>query len=85
MSKVRSRQTSAGAGASATPSRIKRNSSVPRQFQREHPCPSTGLQTGPCPGYIQDHIVPLRRGGADTVDNLQWEKTAEAKAKDRLE
>jgi hypothetical protein len=29
------------------------------EFQRQHPCPSTGRATGACPGYIKDHIVPL--------------------------
>ncbi len=65
--------------------RIKRSSSVRRQFQRQYPCPSTGLPAGPCPGYIKDHIGPLRRGGPDTVDNMQWEKATEAKFKDRVE
>jgi hypothetical protein len=34
-----------------------------REFQREHPCPSTGLTSGACPGYWKDHIVPLACGG----------------------
>src|SRR5271169_2953472 len=32
---------------------------VAREFQREHPCPSTGLASGRCPGYVKDHVVPL--------------------------
>ena len=37
------------------------------------------------PGYIIDHIVPLKRGGADTPANMQWQTKADAKAKDRWE
>ena len=56
-----------------------------REFQREHPCPSTGRTSGPCPGYWKDHIVPLACGGPDTLSNLQWQTIAGAKAKDRWE
>jgi hypothetical protein len=48
-----------------------RSRAVAREFQREHPCLSTGLTTGPCPGYWRDHIVPLACGGPDAVSNLQ--------------
>jgi hypothetical protein len=64
---------------------IKRNSTVRRQFQREHPCPANGATKGPCPGYIADHIKALKHGGTDTVKNLQWETVEEAKRKDRIE
>jgi hypothetical protein len=37
-----------------------RSRAVAREFQREHPCRSTRLTTGPCPGYWRDHIVPRR-------------------------
>lgn len=43
-----------------------------RDFQRIHPCPSTGLSTGACPGWHKDHVIPLVCGGCDTVENLQW-------------
>ncbi len=54
-------------------------------FQRANPCPSTGRPTGSCPGYVVDHIQPLKRGGADRPDNMQWQTVAEARAKDRIE
>jgi hypothetical protein len=69
-----------------TPSgRIRRSSSTRRAFQELHPCPSTGATAGRCPGYVIDHIVPLKRGGADAVENMQWQSEAEARAKDRVE
>lgn len=60
-----------------------RDRNVPAAFQRENPCPSTGKTTGACPGWERDHIVPLCRGGADTVANLQWLSTAQHKLKTR--
>jgi hypothetical protein len=57
-----------------------RSRAVAREFQREHPCPSTGLTSGPCPGYWRDHIVPLACGGPDAVSNMQWQTIAEARA-----
>jgi Domain of unknown function (DUF4429) len=45
---------------------------VTREFQREHPCPSTGKSSGACRGYPRDHIVPLTCGGLDDVSNMQW-------------
>jgi hypothetical protein len=32
-----------------------------------------------------DHIQPLKRGGADSPSNMQWQTKAEAKAKDKIE
>lgn len=62
-----------------------RSREVTREFQRLHPCPSTGLTTGACPGYRQDHINALACRGPDAVWNMQWQTIAEAKAKDRWE
>ena len=59
-----------------------RSRAVAREFQREHPCPSTGLPSGACPGYWKVHIVPLACGGPDAVSNLQWQTIADARAKD---
>jgi hypothetical protein len=58
---------------------------VTREFQREHPCPSTGQTRGACPGYRKDHVVPLAWGGPDAVSNLQWQTIADARAKDAWE
>jgi len=62
-----------------------RSSSAKAEFKREHPCPANGAQSGPCGGYVIDHVVPLACGGADAASNMQWQTTAEAKAKDKWE
>jgi len=65
--------------------RLKRCAAAKAAFEREHPCPSTGLSRGRCPGYVVDHIIALKRGGADDPSNMQWQTVEEAKAKDRVE
>lgn len=65
--------------------RIARSAEAKREFKKAHPCPSTGNSTGACPGYVIDHIKPLKRGGADAPSNMQWQTTADAKAKDKTE
>ena len=62
-----------------------RSKAARAEFQRHHPCPATGQQRGPCAGYVVDHVVPLCAGGADHPINMQWQTTAEAKAKDQVE
>lgn len=37
------------------------------------------------PGYVVDHIVPLKRGGSDSPGNMQWQTKGAAKAKDKVE
>lgn len=69
---------------------IVRSSAVLRAFKKIHPCPSTGLSTGACPGWSIDHVVPLACGGCDAIYNLQWlpndqKSTAGDHAKDRFE
>lgn len=69
---------------------IKRSQAVLTAFQKIHPCPSTGLTTGACPGWALDHVVPLACGGCDAVFNLQWlpdagKSCGEPYCKDRYE
>lgn len=65
--------------------KIKRSEAAKAAFMREHPCPSTGKTSGKCPGHIVDHVRPLECGGADDKSNMQWQTTADAKAKDKTE
>jgi len=65
--------------------RIKRSSIAKHDFQKSHPCPSTGKASGPCPGYVIDHVTPLKRGGADKPGNMQWQTKEAAKIKDKTE
>lgn len=51
--------------------RIKRSSEAKHAFKKSHPCPSTGKGSGRCPGYVIDHVQPLKRGGRDAPDNMQ--------------
>ena len=72
-------------GERDTEGRLKRSEAAKHAFERAHPCPSTGRSSGPCPGYVIDHITPLKRGGADDPSNMQWQTAADAKAKDKWE
>jgi hypothetical protein len=51
---------------------IKRSSAVLTAYKKIHPCPSTGLTTGACPGWALNHSIPLACGGCDAVYNLTW-------------
>ena len=51
---------------------IRRRADVLAAFQRLHPCPSTGLRTGACPGWQKNHGLPLACGGCDAVSNISW-------------
>jgi hypothetical protein len=68
-----------------TRGRIKRSPEARHAFQKSNRCPSTGRLSGGCPGYVVDHVKPLKRGGADAPSNMQWQTKANAKAKDRIE
>lgn len=52
--------------------KIIRKASVIYAFKKLHPCPSTLLRTGACPGWSIDHVIPLAVGGIDAVSNMQW-------------
>jgi hypothetical protein len=66
-------------GARDIHGRLVRSESEKREFMRE-----TGYSHGR-PGYVVDHVVPLKRGGCDCPANMQWQTMAEAKAKDKWE
>lgn len=65
--------------------RILRSEAAKDAFKRAHPCPSTGLNYGPCPGYVIDHIKPLACSGPDDPSNMQWQSITEGKVKDKWE
>ena len=44
--------------------RIARSPSARAQFQHQNACPATGKTSGACPGYVVDHVTPLKRGGS---------------------
>jgi len=60
--------------------KIARSTAAKDEFKKGNPCPAT-----PCTGYVIDHVDPLKRGGADAPSNMQWQTTADAKAKDKVE
>jgi hypothetical protein len=68
-----------------THGRLTRSAAAKAAFKKSHPCPSTGKSRGACPGYVIDHVKPLKRGGRDAPDNMQWQTVQEAKIKDRTE
>ena len=68
-----------------THGRIARSTEQKDAFKKAQPCPATGKSTGSCPGYVIDHVVPLKRGGADRPENMQWQTKDAAKAKDKTE
>ena len=65
--------------------KIARSPQAKHDFQKSNPCPSTGKSSGSCPGYVINHVNPLKRGGADAPSNLQWQTIEQAKHKDRWE
>ncbi len=59
--------------------RIARNAAAREAFMA-----NTGYPHGR-PGWVVDHIVPLKRGGSDSPANMQWQTKADAAAKDKWE
>ncbi len=84
-SRSRGARTYAYHASSRSHGRIKRSEAAKDAFKRSHPCPSTGRSSGSCPGYVVDHVKALACGGADSPSNMQWQTTAAAKAKDKVE
>jgi hypothetical protein len=58
---------------------IARSGAVLHQFKVR-----TGYPHGR-PGFQIDHVWPLKRGGCDCVDNLQWLSVADKARKDAIE
>lgn len=52
--------------------KLHRSQSTLIQFQKSHPCPSTGKTSGSCPGFVKDHFVAISSGGPDIPSNLMW-------------
>jgi hypothetical protein len=65
--------------------KIRRSKAAREAFMRSHPCPANGNTHGSCHGYVVDHVKPLECGGADDPSNMQWQTSAEGKAKDATE
>jgi hypothetical protein len=68
-----------GACARDEKGRIARSKAAVRAFIKANPRP------GPAKDWVIDHIVPLKEGGADSPENMQWQTVAAAKAKDKIE
>ena len=60
-----------------------RSGAVLRLFRAAHECPSTGLKTGPCPGFQMDHALALVCGGLDIPANIRWLSVEQHKVKTR--
>jgi hypothetical protein len=65
--------------------RIERSAAAKHAFEASQRCPATGRTSGPCKGYVIDHVKPLACGGTDAPSNMQWQSEAAAKIKDRTE
>lgn len=65
--------------------KIARSPQALQQFKKANPCLGTGKTYGSCPGYVVDHVMPLKRGGADAPSNMQWQTKQAAREKDRWE
>lgn len=61
---------------------ISHNPGPVRKFRATHPCPANGSLSGPCPGFVVDHVKSLAKGGLDTAGNMRW-RTVAAVTKER--
>jgi len=62
-----------------------RSPATVRNFKRISPCPVNGRRSGLCPGYVVDHVLPLKCDGPDSVKNMQWQTKRDSLLKDRWE
>ena len=69
----------------APEAKTQRSYAVKAEFKRLNPCPANGNRRGPCPNYQVDHVTPLKCGGPDAVDNMQWLTVEEHKLKTKRE
>ena len=70
------RETSTGTSGAILP---------PGESFSNHRVLPPGRTQGACPGYVVDHVIPFKRGGPDSPDNMQWQSKEEGAAKDRVE
>ena len=75
----RSVRSSYASGGRDKRGRIKRSSAAKHEFMKQ-----TGYPHGR-PGYVVDHIIPLKKGGCDCPSNMQWQTKEAAKEKDKWE
>ena len=75
----RSVRSSYASGGRDKRGRIKRSSAAKHEFMKQ-----TGYPHGR-PGYVIDHIIPLKKGGCDCPSNMQWQTKEAAKEKDKWE
>lgn len=59
-------------GSSPSEAKQPRSYAAKAEFKRLQPCPATSRPRGPCPGWQIDHRTPLKCGGPDHPDNMQW-------------
>ena len=74
-----------GLSSGTVTGKTERSTAAKDSFKRQNPCPSTGKGSGPCPGYVIDHVIPLECDGADSPSNMQWQTLTAGKAKDKIE
>ena len=64
---------------------IKKSLEAKKAFKKMQPCSLTGKSFRAFPDYIIDHIIPLKRDGADAPSNMQWQTIEESKEKIKWE
>lgn len=62
-----------------------RDAAQVRKFRSQNVCPATLKHTGPCVGFVVDHLIPLCAGGPDLPSNMIWQAKAASLVKDRIE